>query len=73
VPHSEQNFAPGRLLKPQFGQPDASVVPHSMQNFAPARFSVEQLGQIKDGVTLEADGIPLGEAYPTVARNPVEF
>jgi hypothetical protein len=47
VAHSEQNLAPARLTKPQFGQPALSGAAHSMQNFAPATFSVEQLGQIK--------------------------
>jgi hypothetical protein len=46
VAHSEQNLAPGRLTKPQFGQPALSGAAHSMQNFAPATFSVEQFGQI---------------------------
>ena len=47
VAHSEQNFAPGWLTKPQFGQPAASGDAHSMQNFAPATFCVPQFGQIK--------------------------
>src|SRR3990170_8861829 len=61
VPHSEQNFAPGRLTKPQFGQPADSVWPHSMQNFAPARFCVPQLGQFT--AALEVDRPPR-QAYP---------
>jgi hypothetical protein len=46
VAHSEQNFAPGVLDVPQFGQAAASGVAHSEQNFAPGRFSVPQFGQI---------------------------
>ena len=46
VAHSEQNFAVGGLIVPQFGQPAASGVAHSEQNFAPGRFSVAQFGQI---------------------------
>jgi len=41
-----QNLAPGLLVAPHDGQPDARVAPHSLQNFAPSTFSVAQLGQI---------------------------
>ena len=46
VAHSEQNFAAGPFVVPQFGQTTARGVAHSVQNFAPGRFSVPQFEQI---------------------------
>ncbi len=46
VPHSLQNFAPGLLVAPQFGQPALIAAPHSLQNFAAASLSEAQVGQI---------------------------
>src|SRR5215510_1463731 len=45
VPHSLQNFAPGRFSVLQEGQAKGSGVPHASQNFAPSRFAVPRLVQ----------------------------
>lgn len=44
LPHFEQNFAPGRLVPPQDGQPTGTGAPHSSQNRLPSGMSAVQLG-----------------------------
>ena len=45
VPHSSQNFCPGRTLAPHVGHVKVSALPHSTQNFAAGWFSVPQRAQ----------------------------
>ena len=45
VPHSSQNFAPGRFVAPHWGHFDASGAAHSLQNFACSRFSTPHFEQ----------------------------